>query len=142
MGSSGNGAAARERAIRVSDMTGEREIASEVELEEVLLRRNASGVNHFHLFPAASKHPLLIMMVNGELAWLYFLSDSDHVGCYARGTVPGLDPKGRTRFVYVGPQDEERFNDQVVQFADAFRAAKEFFATRQLPRCLDWREPS
>jgi hypothetical protein len=65
---------------------------------------------------------------------------SEHSGYHSSGAVPGLDLNGSTKFVSLGPQEEHFSNDQLVPFADALRAAKEFSETGQLPQCIDWRE--
>ncbi len=124
----------------VSDLEGEYAATSKAELDHALAKRYGSGVNHFHLGLDGSQWPSLIIMVSGELAWLYFLSSSEHAGYHSVGAVPGLDPKGSTRFVSVGPQEEFFFNDQVVPLADALRAAEEFSVTGKLPQCVDWQE--
>ena len=124
----------------VCDLEGEREATNKAELGHALMKRHDSGVNHFHLTLDRSDWPSLIIMVSGEVAWLYFLSSSEHAGYVSVGAVPGLDPKGWTRFVSPGPQEELLFNDQVVPFVDALRAAEEFSVTGQLPQCVDWYE--
>jgi hypothetical protein len=125
----------------VCDLAGQRETTNKAELNHALMKRHGSGVNHFRLFLGdGNSWPSLIIMVGGEVAWLYFLSSSEHAGYHSVGTVPGLDPNGSTRFVSLGPQDELFPNDQVVPFADALRAAEEFSVTGQLPQCIDWRE--
>ena len=126
----------------VCDLEGEREATNKAELDHALMKRYDSGMNYFYLVLDGSEYPSLIIMVSGELAWLYFLSSSEHAGYHSVGAVPGLDPNGRTRFVSPGPQEELFFNDQVVPFADALRAAEEFSVTGQLPQCVDWREPA
>lgn len=124
----------------VCDLEGEREATSSAELEHALMKRYDSDMNHFRLFRDRSEWPSLIIMVSGDVAWLCFLSSSKHAGYHSVGAVPGLDPKGRTRFVSLGPQEEHFPNDQVVPFADALRAAEEFSVTGQLPQCVDWCE--
>lgn len=120
----------------------EYEVRDESELERVLMSRYGGGFNHFALFVGRDEYPSLIIMVNEELAWLYFLIGSEHPGYHAVGSVGGLDPSEGTRFVSVGPQKELFTNQQVVPFVDALRAAKEFFAMGRLPRCIEWREPT
>jgi hypothetical protein len=124
----------------ICDLEGDHEAETAVELEHALSKRDESGLNHFQLFHGSAEWPSLIIMANGEIAWLYFLLSSEHAGYYSVGSVPGLDPKGRTRFVSPGPQEEQLFNDQLVPFADALKAAEEFRVTGQLPQCVDWCE--
>jgi len=125
----------------ICDLDGEHDVEDDAAIEHVLSRRNGSGMNQFRLFRGraeADSWPSLIILVNGEIAWLYFLLSSEHSGYHSVGAVPGLDPQGRTKFVSLGPQDEEFSNDQVVPFASALQAAKEFSVAAQLPRCMDW----
>jgi hypothetical protein len=124
----------------VCDLEGQCEARNSAELEQALMKRCGSGANHFRLFRDSGDWPSLIVMVSGEVAWLYFLSSSEHPGHHSLGVVAGLDPNGRTRFVSLGPQEEHFPNDQLVPFADALRAATEFSETGQLPQCIDWRE--
>ena len=126
--------------MRVCDLEGECEAKTNAELEDALMKRYGSGVNHFRLFRDRGEWPSLVIMISGEVAWLYFLSSSEHAGYHSLGVVPGLDPNASTRFVSLGPQEEYFPNDQLVPLADGVRAAKEFSVTGQLPQCVDWRE--
>jgi hypothetical protein len=124
----------------VCDLEREHEAKNDAELEHALMKRYGSGVNHFRLFRDRGEWPSLVVMVSGEVAWLYFLSSTEHAGYHSLGVVPGLDSSGSTRFVSLGPQEEHFPNDQLVPFADAVRAAKEFSVSGQLPQCIKWRE--
>jgi Immunity protein Imm1 len=131
-------------AMLICDLEAEQEVESDVELERFLMRRNGSGLNQFQLFLGRAESewwPSLIVLVNNELAWMYYLLSPEHVGYHSVGALPELDPQRRTRFVNFGPQEDEFSNNQVVRFDDALRAAKEFFVTAQLPKCVQWREP-
>jgi hypothetical protein len=126
--------------MRFSDMSVEKIIDDKDELECALNKRYG-GLNYIVLGDAISNYPMLIIMVNEGLAWLYFLSDEEHVGYYSVGSIPGLDPHQKTRFVSPGPQDEERRNDELVPFSSALLAAQQFFADGRIPTCIQWREP-
>jgi immunity protein Imm1 of predicted polymorphic toxin system len=96
-------------------------------------------MNEFRIFlEMSTDYPMLIIQVNADVAWLYYLPSQEHAGFNSVGHLPGLDPTGRTKFVSLGPQDEQRPNTQVVSFTTALGAAKEFFLTGRLPECVNW----
>jgi hypothetical protein len=75
------------------------------------------------------------------LANLHFFPPGDHPGFHSVGHVTNVDVRKNTTFFMNSIEEPEEVpNDAVVPFSDALAAAKEFFASQELPRSVDWFE--
>jgi len=126
--------------MRISDLERDNmEVESYFDIERILKARCHFDMNEFRISREGADYPLLIIKVNGDLAWLYYIPSPEHPGFHSMGTV-GSDPYGATKFVTLGPQEEQYPNNQLVPFFAAVEATKQFFATPELPKCVKWFE--
>jgi hypothetical protein len=126
--------------IKIQDMRREYEANTLAELERILARRYGDDVNAFWI-SNTGKPPLLLILVNKALAYVFFFPSRDHPGFHSVGNIAGLDPHKFTTFYMNGIEEPEPYpNDAIVPVADALIAAREFFASQQLPPSMEWSE--
>jgi hypothetical protein len=110
-------------------------------VEKILLKRYTKGVNAFWLYHESRKKPLLLILVKNQLANLHYFPDEEHPGFASVGDMPSLPTDGFTMFFMRNLKEEEYIsNDLIVPFSDALAAAKEFLASTELPRSIEWFE--
>jgi hypothetical protein len=127
--------------MRIEDFGGTSIVDDATELEVVLERRYGSGVNEFWLFPNEEKSPTMSIVVNKGLASLTYFPGGDHPGFTSRGEVEGIDPEGfSTFFINTPTEKHEVSNDSLVPMSAAVQAAKQFFASLELPSGIEWFE--
>ena len=129
--------------MKIQDMSSAIfDVSSNVDVEEILLKRYGQGVNAFWLYHEPREKPLLLILVNKQLANLnYFPDEEGHPGYYSIGRVPLLPADGTTVFFMNSPDEEEHvFNGAIIPFADALVAAKEFLVSTKLPPSIEWFE--
>jgi len=128
-------------AMTIYDFAGKHEASSVPELENVLQKRYGSGRNGFWISHGKEIHPCMSLLVNGELSTVLYLPEEDHPGFASVGRIDGLDRIGFTTFSYDTLKQEQEFiNSQVIPFASALLAAKDFLAMKALPKSIEWDE--
>ena len=110
------------------------------EFESILNIRYGKGANEFWIY-GENRYPCLSIMVNCEYAYLHFFPEHKHPGFQSIGMNTDL-PEGEMSIFYTNTIDEEIeiINDAVIPFSTAVTAAKEFFITSELPKCIEWFE--
>ena len=110
------------------------------EFESILNMRYGKGVNEFWVC-GKDRYPCLSVMVNGEYAYVHFFPEHKHPGFHSVSINTRL-PEGKTSVFYTGTIYEEIqiSNDAVIPFSFAVTAAKEFFNTLKMPKCIEWFE--
>lgn len=127
--------------MRFQDLTAVFEVSDEKALESLLSRRFGGGVNSFKLSQGSSEYPMLLVLINGDLASLHYFPRDRHPGFRSISGVDGLDVNGSTVFFMNSlDQEEPVLNDGVVPLATGMKAAREFFASPELPRSVEWLE--
>ncbi len=127
--------------MRIQDMLREREANTPGELERNLSQRYGNGVNVFWLSREKGQRPLLLILVNKALANLHYFPPGDHPGFQSAGHISALDPDKYTPFFMNSLEEQEDIpNNAVILFPDALAAAREFFASTELPRSIEWFE--
>jgi Immunity protein Imm1 len=115
--------------------------SSSVDVERILLKRYDKGVNSFWIYHQPREKPLLLILVNNQLANLHYFPDEEHPGYASIGNVSSLPARGNTVFFMNSPKEEEEVpNDAIVPFAAALAAAKEFLVSTKLPASIEWFE--
>jgi hypothetical protein len=129
--------------MKIQDMSSEIfDASNEADVERILLKRYAQGVNAFWLWDDSREHRWLSILVKDQLANLnYFPDEKGHPGYATIGNIPSLPADGYTLFFMNSPNEEEHVpNDAIVPFADALAAAKEFLTSTDLPPSIEWFE--
>jgi len=128
--------------IKIADFDSTFLAAAPHDLEVILQRRHGKGVNAFWLNHDTEEYPKISILVNAELAAVHYIPEEFQAGFRSCGKTPGLEPNGTTAFSISGfsGDDVEEPNESVVPFSTALAVAKEFFASKQLPKCIDWSE--
>ena len=127
--------------MRIEDFEGAYEASDISELETVLQKRYGPGVNGFWLSHDNKKHPSVSLLVKGDLACLHYFPTDSHPGFLSVGSVQELNPDEATIFFLDNPdQEQEMPNSSVIHFSKAVQVAKDFFASEELPRSIEWLE--
>lgn len=105
------------------------------EIEAILTKRAASGYNSFWL-AHEELYPVISMLVKGDLAYAYYIPGDRQAGYCSVGNVANLE--GDWTIFRLDNQDQPILNDAVIRFSSALEIAKEFFRSRELPRCSEW----
>jgi hypothetical protein len=127
--------------MRIQDMRREHEANTLGEFERVLSQRYGNGINAFWISRTNGRRPLLLMLVNKALANLHYFPRGDHPGFQSVGHISALDPDKYTTFFMSSLEEREDIpNNAVILFPDALAAAKEFFASTELPKSIEWFE--
>lgn len=110
------------------------------DVENILLRREESGVISFWLSSSGERHPSLLILVRGDIATMIFYEEEFGSVYHSKGNVPNINPEGSTVFEECDSDDTDRAisNDELIPFSEALAAAKEFFVSRKLPECIEW----
>ena len=127
------------KAMNVADINGNHSASDLSELEAILSRRRPGNFNTFWLATESGGFPLLMILVKRDLAVLHYLPVED---------LPGLRSMGEVRSRELihfsisqnSADDIQEPSDALVTLGTAWEAAKEFFASRQLPRSVKWEE--
>jgi hypothetical protein len=127
--------------MTIWDLKGKHEAKTILELETVLQERYEPGVNSFWLSHDDEKHPTTALLVKGDLSTLLYVPREGHPGFTPVGGVKGLDEKEFTIFsIDTVEQELEVLNSQVVPLSTALSAARDFFASKELPKSYEWQE--
>ena len=87
-----------------------------------------NGANSFWLSHGEEEYPVINLSVNGDLAYLHYLSNEGHPGFSSLGSLESLQPGGVSTFFLVGPiAPDEIWNYHVVSVDDALKALSPAF---------------
>jgi hypothetical protein len=127
--------------VRIEDFGGKQEARNLSEYEAALESRFGPRRNGFWIWHEEEIYPALSLLVAGELATILYFPFDGHPGFASDGKIEGLDKHGSTIFSFDRIEQEQEFpNYQVVPLVAAMSAAKEFFASKQLPTSIEWNE--
>jgi hypothetical protein len=126
--------------MRVDDSKGTYQTRTSSELETVLQKRYGPGVNSFWLTHDGEKYPAVALLVKGDLACLHYFPKDSHPGFLSIGSAEELTPDEATIFQLDNLDQAEMPNSSVVHFHQAVEAAKDFFASKELPKSVQWIE--
>jgi hypothetical protein len=111
------------------------------ELVAILRKRYGNNANSVWIsHEGEGEYPTLALVVKGDLAHLNFFPKEYDAGFTSQGNISdGLEGTTTTSF-FITERGEEIWvsNDAVLPFSLALQAVKEFFRTKELPRCVEW----
>jgi len=128
--------------MRVIDFYGTHNVENLAELQEVLQNRFEESVNSFQLSNGDSDYPVLLILVNRELATACFFPAESNPGYRSIGNLKH-PLNGDTSVFQVnsnGADELHVLNEAVISFADALQLAKEFYLSNSLPQSIEWFE--
>jgi len=126
--------------LRVQDFENTTHAASLRDVETAINKR-FGGVNSFWLSHDDEKSPALSMLVRDDLAYLLYFPNDSHPGFASVGDVTELKRGESTIFFLDTPQQEQEIlNEFVIHFSKAVEVVKEFFASKDRPRTIQWFE--
>ena len=82
---------------------------------------------------------MLTILINGDLAYLWYAPNEGHPGFNSVGIDPG-NWKDQITFSQEGQGDFSMGHAVVLHVERAYQVAAEFFETHSLPRCIEWTE--
>lgn len=108
------------------------------DIEQELQFRTQKGVNEFILYYEEESFPYLVILANKDSAYLHYFKEEDDPGFRSIGNE---NEKGESIF-YTNTDKEEVVieNMSIVNFSLAVMAAKEFYETKERPKCVKWDE--
>jgi hypothetical protein len=126
--------------MKVVDINGVYEPSDINELETILMKRYGDGFNSFWLSHDGGDYPTLSLLVKGDLATLNYFPEEYDAGFRSVGKTPRLKLGESTTFAMSNNRADDVvvLNDAVLPFTAALTAAKEFFLSKDLPRCVEW----
>lgn len=125
----------------ICDIFGTHEVQTVEELEVILARMYSSNSNSFWLMDSPGAYPQLSILINNHIATLNYLPREQVAGLRSVRTDAHLQIPGTSRFLISSLGDEVPVsNDAIISLSVAVEAAKEFFRTMQLPKCVTWFE--
>jgi hypothetical protein len=127
--------------MRIEDYDTVLDTKNPVDIEAALSKRHGAGRNSFWLSHGINGFPAINIMVNGNLAYIYYLPKERHPGFASVGMVPGLRSGEYTVFFPSSSKETfEIMNEAVVRFSDALKVAQEFAVSAELPKSIQWSE--
>jgi hypothetical protein len=124
--------------MKTYDSAGSVELA---DAQQLLARlRSVRTANRATFWLSREKWPVLVVNINGELAYLHYLPADRHAGYQP---VPDSVWKGDEQITFGGDGVQEAFKmgrAWCVSVDLAYSAAKEFFDTNALPTAIQWQE--
>jgi hypothetical protein len=124
----------------IEHFEGKDECNSLDNIDNILTRRTHKGVNEF-IIHGEQEFPYMVVLVNNNYAYLHFYKEDDDPGFRSIGGDTDLENDGDSIF-YTNTDNEEVSieNVSVVPFSNALMAVKQFFETRDMPKCIEWDE--
>lgn len=124
----------------IEHFEGKNECNSLDNIDDILTRRTHKGVNEF-IIHGEQEFPYMVVLVNNNYAYLHFYKEDDDPGFRSIGGDTDLEKDGDSIF-YTNTDNEEVSieNVSVVPFSNALMAVKQFFETRDMPKCIEWDE--
>jgi Immunity protein Imm1 len=127
--------------MRVEDFNKRIEVVSEEELGSAMSQRYVDSSNLFWLSHQPEGYPVLAIHVKGDLAVLNYFPEERQAGFVSIGSVSSLEPREFTIFSSSSTGETDMIpNHQIVPFAAAIEAAKEFMRSDTLPTSIKWFE--
>jgi hypothetical protein len=124
--------------MRIRDFRGNYDVRSMAELESVLEKRYFDDENWFLLCLGGEKEACMTLAVKGDLATLHYMRNTEDAGFISIGGV--LDRAKDVTFRMSERSDFQVRGDAVMPMSKAVSAAKEFFASKDLPTSVEWLE--
>jgi hypothetical protein len=125
----------------IEDFGGRCEVNSISDFEDALQKRYGSGVNEYWISHDEEKNPVLALLINGNLSCVHYFPYEGHPGFVCVGNVDGLDKDGFTTFsLQTVEQKQEIWNRHVIPLSKALMVTKDFFASKELPKSIEWNE--
>jgi hypothetical protein len=80
------------------------------------------------------------LLVKGDLAYVHYFPKPSHPGFRSLGSI--VQPAKEMTIFYLDNLQQEQpvLNNAIIPFHAALDAAKEFFQTKVLPKCIPWVE--
>lgn len=124
----------------IEHFEGKTECNSLDNIDDILTRRTYKGVNEF-IIHGEQEFPYMVVLVNNNYAYLHFYKEEDDPCFRSIGGDTDLEKDGDSIF-YTNTDNEEVSieNVSVVPFSNALMAVKQFFETRDMPKCIEWEE--
>lgn len=126
--------------MKIEHFDGSLEVSDTSSLEKALAARSARNANEFWLC-GNERYPLLAIMICETLACLHYFPTDGHPGFISVAKSCKL-PQNVTVLFYTNTADEEIevASESAVPLQLALEAAREFFVSKNIPRCVDWVE--
>jgi hypothetical protein len=121
--------------MTISGTCGNQVVGTLDELQHLLRERLTDDFGEFWL--GEKGQPTLAIHTNSDLAYLHYFPASRHP-CFQSVGNAGLD--GEVLFKQAGQADFSMPRAAVVSVEQAYRAAADFFTSRNLPSCIKWSE--
>jgi len=104
--------------------------------------RQGKKVNNFVLELHPEKFPWMSTHVIGEWAYIGFVKDKENAGYHSIGNLEKFRSIELVDIHGPGGLDDTVWvpGYAMINFADAVAAAKEFFVSGELPKCIEWFE--
>ncbi len=129
-----------EMTVRIQDFAAITNVNTISELEQLLQKRYCNDANSFWLSHNDESKPSMSLLVKGDIAYLHYFPSESHPGFASSRNDENLID-GTTIFFLDSPdQEQEILNSSVVSFAQALKAATEFFYSKNLPKSINWSE--
>ena len=126
--------------MKVSDINRDYQIDSDASLEAVLAKKFENTANAFWLWHEDAAYPMLGVFVKQELAYLHYIQAEGEAGFASVGGTCDLT-RGQTTSFPISPHEADDIhilNEAVVPLSIALSAAKEFYFSKELPKCVEW----
>jgi hypothetical protein len=126
--------------MRIEDYDSVCDVTSPADIEAALSKRHGNGINAFWLSHGSKLHPVMSILVKGDLAYVLYIPNEDHPGFASVSELPAARPH-ETSIFFVTPNEKAWIlNGAVVPFSDALKAAQEFAVSATIPRSIGWFE--
>ncbi len=110
-------------------------------IEQIMKKQNKNGVNEFWI-NIETPFPFMGVLTNKSFAYVHFFDEDGSPGFSALSDCDlGLDIE-KTSIFYTNNASEiiEVENECVLSIDKAIEIVKEFFNTKQIPKCIEWDE--
>ena len=127
--------------MHVSDIKRNHEIESIGDLNAILAKRYENESNGFWLSHESAEYPMLGVFVKKDLAYLHYIPAEYDAGFASVGGACDLPTGETTRFPMSVHEGDDIFvrNEAVIPVSVAFCAVRDFFSSRELPNCVEWK---
>jgi hypothetical protein len=123
--------------MRVIDFNGVHQAGDDDELEHVMSSRCEGGKNEFMLSHEPNEFPLLMILVIGDLAALYYIPRDGEAGFASVGA--DVESDEMTTFAIGDHWNAiEITNRAIVPMSAAIEAAKDYLHDARLPNAITW----
>ena len=126
--------------VNLTDFDGTRVLNTLSELEQSIFGPVSRTPNCLYFTHNVADEPLLQILTNDNLAYLFYAPGSGHPGYVSTNPSAGDEPSAVKVFVLTPGEVIEIANKFVVTIRLALACAKEFFLSDQLPTSIEWNE--